>query len=226
MLEATEHNVRQGALSTGNWGLAPTMQFMDQAKPTMLEATEGMVRMANGNWALAPTMQFMDQAKPTMLEATEGMVRMANGNWMLAPTMQFVDQAKPTMLEATENSFRQANGNWSLAPTMQFMDSARPTMLEATEMAGANSVTNAQATGGQFAPMTYNMDPARQTLKQFTSDHDYTGIAGSAANEAAMSTYAYTQNAILNDKLGIATSACRAPNQGPSSTIGTQLRCL
>jgi hypothetical protein len=158
-----------------------------------------------------------------MLETTEMAVRQgAFGQGVMAPTMQYMDQARTTMLEATEMAGPNSVGNVATALSaaqMYNMQPARTTVLEGTEMAGPNSVTNVQ--GANYAAMTYNMDPARPTLKQFTSDHDYTGIAGQGQNEAAMSTYAYTQNAVLNNKLEIANSSFRAPNQGPMGMVGT-----
>jgi hypothetical protein len=69
--------------------------------------------------------------------------------------------------------------------------------------------------------MTYLQDQARATVKQFTSDHEYSGGAGVQEGlQAPMNTEAY-QHAILNDKLEQTNTAYRAPNQGPIGTVGT-----
>ena len=97
------------------------------------------------------------------------------------------------------------------------MDTARATVAEGTELAGPNSVSNV---GTQVASaMTYLMDAARATFKQFTSDHAYAGGL-QVENQAAMSQEQY-QQAHLNDKLEQTNAVSRAPSLNPIGTTST-----
>lgn len=101
---------------------APTVQFMDVARPTMLEGTEQMVRQTNiNNGIYAPTVQFMDPQKATMKEFSEQQVRQSNmNNGIYAPTVRYMDEQKATMAEFTEQQVRQANMNNGIyAPTVR-----------------------------------------------------------------------------------------------------------
>jgi hypothetical protein len=168
-----------------------------------------------------PTMQFMDQARPTMAQFTELSVapKMFMAPGPNGPTMQFMDQARATTGELTEGSIlitglqNPAGGAGYTAP----QDQARATTAELTELAGPNSIGAAAGTGPGGA-MTYLMDAARATLKQFT--RDYTGGAGQSQLQAAMNTDAYAA-AHLNDKLEQAMNVQRAPQQGSIGDVGS-----
>jgi len=81
-------------------------------------------------------------------------------------------------------------------------------------------VGGASSAARPHGAMTYLMDTARATLKQFTSDHEYTGGAGQSELQAAMNRDA-SDVMRLNEKLEQTNTSSRAPNQGPMGAVGT-----
>lgn len=171
-------------------GGATTAHYMDEARPTLLEATE-MNTSAGVSGVRAPissgTAHFMDAAKPTLLEGTEMQVRASalNGQGQ-APTNHFMDIAKPTLLEGTEMQVRASalNGQGQ-APTNHFMDSAKPTLLEGTEMQVRASALN----GANQAPMLPFSDEAKPTRLEGTEMATEASISGPMSSSVAPMTY-------------------------------------
>lgn len=221
LLEGTEMATMTGAVRAPV--SAGTAQFMDEARPTLLQGTENAVHMgALNNVANAPTTHFMDEARATLLQGTENAVHMgALNNMTTAPTTHFMDQARTTLLELTEGAVREGALGGALAAQVGLIDEARATLRQGTELASESSVQGPSTTQGSAA-MTYNMDPAPATLKQWTSDHAYEGGAGNVETSSApMLRDNYTLNAILNEKLEAAMTIDRQPAMGPLGTTAT-----
>lgn len=198
---------------------------MDVARTTRLELSEAMTRPTNIQstaLASAPAMYNMTAPDATMRQATECVFRQANnnGSMLLAPSVGFMDEQKATTRQLTESEIRAPSvQNGSLAAPMTYnMTPLRVTLAEGTELAGANSVSGV---GSQISSaMVYLMDGAKNTLKQFTSDHSYAGGLADQVTNAPMNRSQYEETH-LNEKLEQTNTVWRQPSQGPMGMVGT-----
>jgi hypothetical protein len=197
--ETTENNKHEGWIGTISGGGAKTYN-MAPARTTIRETTENNRHLGGHSGIRKKHIAYdpNDRARTTIRETTENNKHIGIAGAPIHKKHIVYDpndRARTTIRETTERNNHLGGASGKKKHISQNQDRARTTIRETTERNNhIGNVSRLQSQSGK-GYMT-NKYKAKNTNRQFTSDHEYTGIAN--ANNRKLKSYDDAYNARLN----------------------------